>query len=153
IAALQARALLFETDDLPYPGFRSRMAETVRLLFRLRQLFPKHAGPDRWLQAATLVSDFRFLWRRRRYPRRDLDMAAALADINEPAGDRQTQAAISALLGGRPPSFRLAGFQVRAVQRIVDALKRRKQSGTIVSAGTGSGKTLAFYLPALAHVA
>ena len=30
IAALQARALLFETDDLPYPGFRSRMAETVR---------------------------------------------------------------------------------------------------------------------------
>lgn len=153
ITALQARALLFETDDLPYSGFRSRMAETIRLLFRLRQLFPKHAGPDRWLQAATLVSDFRFLWRRRRYPRRDVEAATALATIDEAAGSRQTREAISALLDRGNPNFRLAGFQIRAVQRIADALNGRKQSGTLVSAGTGSGKTLAFYIPALARVA
>ena len=69
VAELKRRALIFETDEVPFPGLRSRMAETVRLLFRLRQLFPKHAGPDGWQRAPTLVADFRFLWRRRRYPR------------------------------------------------------------------------------------
>src|SRR5579862_4364741 len=36
-------------------SYRSRMAETVRLLSRLRQLFPKHAGDFGWQQAPTLV--------------------------------------------------------------------------------------------------
>jgi hypothetical protein len=67
IQALSERGLLFETDDFPYPGYRSRMGETVRLTFRLRQLFPQHRGIDGWQQARTLVADFRFTWRRRRY--------------------------------------------------------------------------------------
>ena len=46
-------------------GYRSRMAETVRLLQRLRQLFPKHAGASGWQRAPGLVADFRFLRRRR----------------------------------------------------------------------------------------
>ena len=45
IEALKARALLFDVAAGTEPRYRSRMAETVRLLFRLRQLFPK-PGPD-----------------------------------------------------------------------------------------------------------
>src|SRR4051812_16942040 len=45
IEALKARALVFDVGQSTEPRFRSRMAETVRLLFRLRQLFPKHRGP------------------------------------------------------------------------------------------------------------
>lgn len=153
VAALEERALLVPSDDLPYAGHRSRMAETVRLLFRLRQLFPRrHDGPDRWIQAPTLVSDFRFLWRRRSYPRRDRDVAAALATIEGAWNDRQAQSALQALLEGRE-GFRLAAFQVRAAERIAGSLAARRQSGTLVSAGTGSGKTLAFYLPAIARIA
>ena len=40
VAALQRRALLFDIGDGEARRFRSRMAEAVRLLFRLRQLFP-----------------------------------------------------------------------------------------------------------------
>jgi len=44
-------------------GYRSRMAETVRLLQRLRQLFPKHTRQSNgWQEAPTLVADFRFHW-------------------------------------------------------------------------------------------
>ena len=154
VAVLEERALLFPTDDLPYPGYRSRMAEIVRLLFRLRQLFPgRHGGPDRWIPAPTLVSDFRFLWRRRTYPRRDCDVPAALAAIEGAWNDRQAQGALQALLDGRGPGFRLAAFQVRAAERIARSLAARRQSGTLVSAGTGSGKTLAFYLPAIGRIA
>lgn len=154
VSALEERALLFASDDLPYPGFRSRMAETVRLLFRLRQLFPRrHDGPDRWIQAPTLVSDFRFLWRRRSYPRRDLDVSAALAAVDDAWDDRAAQGALQSLLHGRGAEFRLAAFQVRAATRIAASLSSRRQSGTLVSAGTGSGKTLSFYLPAIARIA
>jgi hypothetical protein len=153
-AALEERALLFSTDDLPFAGYRSRMAETVRLLFRLRQMFPRrHDGPDRWIQAPTLVSDFRFLWRRRRYPRRDRDVPAALAAIEGAWNDGQAQEALRMLLESREAGFRLAAFQVRAAERIARSISARRQSGTLVSAGTGSGKTLAFYLPAIARIA
>jgi hypothetical protein len=152
IKTLQGRALLFPTDDLPFPGYRSRMAETVRLLFRLRQLFFRHDGPDRWIQAPTLVSDFRFLWRRRSYPRRDCDAAAAMTSLTAVWGDAQGRAALQALLDARGPDFRLASFQVRAAERIAVSLGARQKTGTLVSAGTGSGKTLAFYLPAIGRI-
>ena len=79
IDALLARALLFDVGEDPGERFRSRMAEAVRLFFRLRQLFPQHAGPIGWQTAPTLVADFRFIWRRRRYPKRTIDAATALA--------------------------------------------------------------------------
>ena len=59
-------------------GYRSRMAEGVRLMACLRQLFPKHAKNDLWLTAPTLVSDFRFAWRRRKYPSRNITPDAAI---------------------------------------------------------------------------
>jgi len=134
-------------------GYRSRMAETVRLLQRLRQLFPKHAGPAGWQQAPTLVADFRFVRRRREYPRRDLTAASALQELGTVTSNSAVLTAATALLspGGRP--LMLAGFQLRAAQRIVRALEQDLALATIVCAGTGSGKTLAFYLPALASIA
>jgi hypothetical protein len=153
IAALKSRALLFETDATPYPGFRSRMAETIRLLFRLRQLFPKHAGLDGWQKARTLVADFRFLWRRRRYPMRDTSIPNALSVLAGTVKDPQTSAALATLLEGRGESYKLAAFQLRAVTRILGGLEAKTTTGTLVSAGTGSGKTLAFYIPALARIA
>lgn len=133
-------------------GYRSRMAETVRLLQRLRQLFPKHAGASGWQQAPTLVADFRFLRRRREYPRRNVPAESALRQLGEVTSSVTLLGAAQALLcpAGRP--LILAGFQVRAAQRIVRAIEQDLALATIVCAGTGSGKTLAFYLPALASI-
>jgi hypothetical protein len=152
IAALAERGLLFETDDYPYPGYRSRMAETVRLAFRLRQLFPQHRGVDGWQRARTLVADFRFTRRRRRYPRRALDPANVIQEMNLRLEDPAVGAMLQALLAGRGERYRLAEFQSRATHRILEGLAARRPTGTLVSAGTGSGKTLAFYLPAMARV-
>lgn len=152
IAALAEQGLLFETDDYPYPGYRSRMAETVRLAFRLRQLFPQNGGVDGWQRARTLVADFRFTRRRRRYPRRDLVPANVIEERNHRFDDPALSAALQALLAERGEGYRLAEFQSRATHRILEGLAARRSNGTLVSAGTGSGKTLAFYLPAMARV-
>ena len=153
IDVLMARRWITPVDlDDGGTGYRSRMAETVRLLQRLRQLFPKHAGPAGWQQAPTLVADFRFMRRRREYPRRDLAAASALQELGTVSADSAVLTAASALLfpGGRP--LVLAGFQLRAAQRILRAIEQDLALATIVCAGTGSGKTLAFYLPALASI-
>jgi superfamily II DNA or RNA helicase len=153
IAELIDRALLFDIGEEPGSRYRSRMAEGVRLLYRLRQMFPKHRGPVGWQTAPTLVADFRFIWRRRRYPRRDIDAATALATIAAATPDQAARAALSALVGSHGARFALAGFQVAAAARILGSFEGSQSTATLVSAGTGSGKTLAFYLPALSRVA
>jgi hypothetical protein len=152
IDALRARALLF---DVGADGdeWRSRMAETVRLSFRLRQLFPQHRGPNGWRTAPTLVGDFRFLWRRRRYPRREIELARAMADISAATSDAHVQGALGAFFQSLGARYKLARFQLDAASRILSGLEGNRSTATLVSAGTGSGKTLAFYIPALARVA
>ena len=153
IDALKARALLFDIGENPGHRYRSRMAEAVRLFFRLRQLFPKHSGLTGWQNAPTLVADFRFIWRRRRYPRRIIDAAEALATINAATSDGYARQAIATLIESYAEDFALARFQVAAAARILGGFESPRSLATLVSAGTGSGKTLAFYLPALARVA
>lgn len=130
--------------------YRTRMAEGVRLFARLRQLFPgKHEGAD-WVNGATLVADYRLLWRPRKYPARDLTPADVHAAIAGRVTDPRLLAAVDCWLDEGEPSWRFARFQIDASTRILDGLSTRNPRGTLVAAGTGSGKTLAFYLPALA---
>jgi hypothetical protein len=153
IEALTTKGLIFETSDGRYQGFRSRMAETVRLLFYLRQLFPKHGGRDGWQNARTLVSDFRFLRRRRKYPRRNIPASDAFFRISRDIENKRMETPLRILLSGRGEDFSLSEFQLHAATRILEGLTRKQWTGTLVSAGTGSGKTLAFYLPALTRIA
>jgi len=153
IGVLRARALLFDIGETPGNRYRSRMAEAVRLFFRLRQLFPKHSGLTGWQNAPTLVADFRFIWRRRRYPRRTIGATEAIGTINAATSDGYARLAIATLIASYAEDFALARFQVTAASRILGGFESPRSIATLVSAGTGSGKTLAFYLPALARVA
>lgn len=146
IARAEELRLLFPFRAGGQWRYRSRSAETVRLMLRLRQLFPKHAGAA-WRAAPLLVADGRFLTRPRSFPRRELGTDSLLAALGNPGGLRGD--ALRTLVGGRE----LAGFQQNAAVRILSELDRGAVSGTVVCAGTGSGKTLAFYLPALTHIA
>ena len=155
LADLQRYGLIIPVDNGTAPvTYRSRMAETARLLLRLRQLFPKHTRtPTDWLTAPTLVADFRFQRRRRQYPRRDVSTAIALQRVQRAFDDPLLLTAVRALLKHGQLDFKLSDFQVRAAERILESIRAEKPLAVIVCAGTGSGKTLAFYLPALGSIA
>lgn len=146
-------ALVIDVGEAPGERFRSRMAEGVRLMFRLRQLFPKHAGPIGWQDAPTLVADFRFIWRRRRYPKRTIPADAAMAELTEAIREADVRTALDVLIRRYGSEFTLSKFQIAATKRILAGLDGASSQATLVSAGTGSGKTLAFYLPAMARIA
>ena len=155
--SLKEAGLLYGFRDGMRQRFRTRMGETLRLLARLRQLFPKHMqGTNRrWQLAKPLVGDFRFLLRPRTVPERVLraDQVQSRIEQSGPltALQRQVLSRILSLPSGE--SMKLASFQVRATENILTQLKSNRCSGTIVCAGTGSGKTLSFYLPAFISIA
>lgn len=149
IEDLVQRVFVLCVDDTG-PRYRSRMAETIRLASKLRQWFPKHGIDGGWVNAPTLIADYRFRWRRREYPARTLKFEELLAEIGEVPSS--TISAMRALLQSDTRPIELARFQVNATSRIVNSLRSGKAAGTIVCAGTGSGKTMAFYLPALSHI-
>lgn len=129
------------------PRLRSRFAEGVRLLARLRQLFPNRE----WQAAPTLVSDFRVDVRPRRVPRRNITAHAALSQMAALLRSPLRHDLASALLRvGTRDEVSLSAFQLRATQALLSSDTRDR--GLVVSAGTGSGKTLAFYLPALVEI-
>lgn len=146
LAQLEDATLLWKV-----PGsserFRTRMAEGIRLLSRLRQILHWRA----WDAAQNLIADYRLLLAPRTYPKRHLTPDQVRTAINEVDGLSQSDRAIvNRLLGvDSPTTFLLAGFQLDAARRVLRELSTKRSSGTIVCAGTGSGKTLAFYLPAL----
>jgi len=150
--------------------YRTRMAESLRMMSRLRQLFPKHLKtPGAWVASPALVSDFRFLPRSRTYPRRDIDAMAFINSLGKDWTGRgpspMQQEVARSILGlgdSNTGEVRLAGFQVRATERILQSAmggsgvrsnSYEELSGTVVCSGTGSGKTLGFYLPTLMHLA
>lgn len=134
------------------PVWRTRMGETVHLLRNLRQwMFNKSLD-----ESKTLVSDYRFIRRPRSYPERKAEPNSLISDwktrlkLSDRACDIMHQMLAS--------DFRLAGFQERSTERILQYWQTHRircdaASGTIVCAGTGSGKTLSFYLPALTRLA
>lgn len=152
VERLRERALVIRFKSDGETRYRSRMAESVRLFFRLRQLFPQHAGPLNWQSAPTLVADFRFIWRRRRYPTRDIGSLEVKARLQGATSDTLARDALSVLVENGSEPLKLATFQLDAAERILAGFGQNWPMGTLVSAGTGSGKTLAFYLPALSRI-
>lgn len=134
--------------------YRTRSAETIRLLSKLRQIrvYPTTKPqdlPNLWRTAPPLVADYRFLAPPRTFPRRDLTVAQAESSLH--AVSPLQRDVFRAFVGaGTEQERKLSGFQVRATDRI---LSHAEGAGTVVCAGTGSGKTLAFYLPAFMTLA
>lgn len=125
---------------------RSRFAEGVRLLSRLRQLFPRQP----WSAAPRLVSDFRVDVRSRRFPHRNIDPSSALEQIKADVSLTDFEGALwNSLLHPGGTSLCLAKFQVESARYI---LKNTNDYAAIITAGTGSGKTLCFYVPALMRI-
>ncbi|MFS2213964.1 protein DpdJ [Telluria sp. Tellsp104] len=148
---LTSERLVFE---LPFElGYRSRMAESVRLFARLRQLFPKHKAGNDWTTAPTLVADYRFLWRHRKYPKRNISGPQALTEFNDAELSPEMMEVLAHRIDQEPGDWKLARFQVDATTRILCGMQEGRRQGTMVAAGTGSGKTLAFYLPGLSALA
>lgn len=126
--------------ETPTGGYRSRSAETVRLLATLRQAFRNESI----LAGRPLVLDYRFLHRPRRRPRRDLPASDLKSWVQDLLGSNG-HAALRHLV---PPT--VSAFQARSTQQVLRGLNSSEAGGVVVTAGTGSGKTLAFYMPMLA---
>lgn len=146
---LLERNLLFEFRHAGQKAYRTRSAEAIRLLARLRQILPWNT----WRTAPTLVADYRYSLVPRSYPRRDWSADKVVEHLEE-AGvlSSARRGAVQALLKSDDGEFLLSGFQVRATHRLLQSLDHGIRRGMIVCAGTGTGKTLAFYLPALAYI-
>lgn len=129
--------------------YRSRMNESVRLMSKLRQLFPKHEGNNEWREGATLVGDYRFQSKPRRFPQRNLSIEHLISKLQDLNLSKIQLEIINNLIG---TNFKISGFQERAIIDILSKVNSNKNSGSIVCAGTGSGKTLSFYLPSLTRI-
>lgn len=151
VELLQDRQLLFHFLEGTHSRWRTRMAEAVRLVSKLRQLFPGRP----WQLAPTLVADYRLARVPRRYPRREIVPEVVFARLE--ADLRLTRlrrdALVALLRVGQSDELRLAEFQFQAIRRMLRDLESRNSRGLIIGAGTGTGKTLAFYIPALTHLA
>ena len=144
VEATVNRCLLFEFSGADGFRYRSRFAEGVRLLTRLKQLMPNR----HWLASPDLVSDYRVDARPRALPKRDIPLREVMEDLNDlPVFDDLGRTLVSAFVGSR----QLSGFQVRAARAIMRPAQR--DSGTVLTSGTSSGKTLAFYLPLATELA
>ncbi|HRQ58634.1 MAG TPA: protein DpdJ [Azoarcus taiwanensis] len=148
---LVSAGLLYRVSFGPPPTYRSRFAESARLLVKLRQRF----RDNDWSTAPELVSDVRFHLGPRRFPVRNIDSAAAWQSLSSLSWRPELQRAVlEALCGGPGDGLRLAGFQLRASQRILEHYRgTERATGTVITAGTGGGKTKAFYIPALMGIA
>jgi hypothetical protein len=145
------RRLLFAFQNGGADINRTRMAESVRLFAKLRQIFPNRP----WQLAPTLVADFRFARRPRLYPRREIVPAVAIGRLTDEVRlSPVRRLALGCLLReGQSDPLKLAEFQFQATRRMLLDMDARSSRGLIIGAGTGTGKTLAFYIPALTHLA
>jgi hypothetical protein len=139
ISELLNRAMLIA---VPYVDgrYRTRMAETVRLAFHLRQIMPSMS----WQQGLSLVSDYRFDFAARRRPVREHTSDTVVQEM-EVTG--LSAKAVKALIGDKL----ISGFQLKAARTIWAS--KGKEKAVIVTAGTGAGKTMAFYLPCFTIIA
>jgi len=152
---LQDRRLLFKQALHGQYYYRSRFAETIRLLALLRQRF----SPHDWQTASRMVSDFKLEVRPRAYPRRDITCDEVCAELRQRRASAFYIQAVSSLLQDQHgQTLRIARFQKQAILQLYDALHSNETTGVperalVIGAGTGAGKTKAFYVPAMAEIA
>lgn len=145
------RGLLHLVQTDTEQGYRTRIGEGLRLVRRLRQLWPPKdtSTPGWWRRGAPLVADYRLRVAPRRYPRRDIDEQSAMEDLKNLGSWGDVHGiALKAILRGRS----IARFQLEAAKSLMQAIESDRPTGRIITAGTGSGKTLSFYLPALMDI-
>jgi hypothetical protein len=149
VNAMESSNLLYRAS-LVEEVYRTRFAEGVRLLGRLRQIFK----PQDWASGPKLVSDIKLHLAPRRYPRRDHSAADCWKDLDEICWRRELQkAAFDALTMGKDSQpLNFSRFQRQAFKNILSRYRGRGSTGSVISAGTGAGKTKAFYIPAFLGV-
>lgn len=124
--------------------YRTRFADTVRLLLKLRQL---QRGKS-WRDGRHLIADARILHRPRQFPRRFVSADDLAVRLETEGHDLPLIDKVRCLVDGR----QLADFQSEATIRILRSLETAQNAGFVISAATSGGKSLAFYLPAMAWI-
>ena len=143
VTNLVERKLLFQLN--PKHLYRSRYAETIRMLYLLKQRF----SFEDWHTGKNLVSNIKPMLSYRKYPRRDIPLDVINEKLNSVIGISTIhRKVISTLLKGG--ELLLSQFQMDSLSRILNQSRSKFDSGTVIGAGTGSGKTKSFYIPAFA---
>ncbi len=143
--ALCDAQLLVTVADLLPKRYRTRFAETVRLLLKLRQL----QRGKLWTNGRHLVADGRIVHRSRQFPKRIIAPDAVRESLSDQGHGGELLDAVQTVLAGK----HLADFQLDATKGILKALETSSTAGFVVSAATSGGKSLAFYLPVLSWMA
>jgi|GEM_PF-2440603 len=141
--------------------FRSRIAETVRLIIKLRQRIVTNNNEKqthRISKTKRIVADVKFSVASRRVPRRNIEAQRSLGPLLKGNTDQQQAAQIllEVINNALPKLRKMSGFQERAFKEILKIIELDKQQkiekGVVVTASTGAGKTYAFFLPILAKM-
>ena len=141
--------------------FRSRIAETVRLLSKLRQRLPPRYDAEQQRQRIShgkrLTGDVTFHVTPRRVPRRRRVPADYLAVLDGNPERKRCAALLHEVITTRLPKLHeISQFQEDALCEILQAIElhpmRGAERGVVVTASTGAGKTYAFFLPVLAKI-
>src|SRR6266849_9597979 len=131
IEALLEEGLLWKVTDAE--RYRTRLAETLRLCARLRQIFPD-AHNAAWRTAPNLVADYRLLIRPRLYPSRDISPSLLLDRLRRQTSLSALQESVIGTLvrAGTGEERSLAQFQVRATERILRMLGHDRAFGSVI---------------------
>lgn len=160
--ASDLQIIRFDKEESPRDWvFRSRIAETVRLLTKLRQRIAcedNRKDGHRISNSKRLVEDVKFSVASRRVPRRNIKVDECMKPLLNGNGEQKQAANIMlAVINTALPKLQtMSGFQRRTLEEILRAIELDEQrgieKGVVVTASTGAGKTYAFFLPVLAKI-
>ncbi len=148
IARLDADGQLLVAQD---GRVRSRMAELARELRYVKQRFaPGDAG-----RRPYLIRSLKLELRERNKPVRNVNLDDLLDRLSKSAPEQAVALTglgemLRSQWGAKP---KIAGFQARALERVLAAWRGEGDEALVISADTGSGKTEAALLPMMAAAA